>query len=159
RTATVPAMTFGDLTHTLSANTLWEARVGRFVYSETRTPSTGDWTIPSRSDRVTGITTGASPQVGDLILIRTPATAALNHYRPGPRGADHKFKTGLQVERGEQHGANIIPTGVRFVDNSGAPFQAVSSPPSNTGGLFDTAGLFATDAITIGDRVTLDAGV
>ena len=30
--AHVPAMTFADLTHTLSSNTLWNVRVGRFVY-------------------------------------------------------------------------------------------------------------------------------
>ena len=33
RSASVPAMTFGHLTHTLSANTVWDVRVGRFVYS------------------------------------------------------------------------------------------------------------------------------
>ena len=33
RHASVPAMTFGHLTHTLSANTVWDVRVGRFVYS------------------------------------------------------------------------------------------------------------------------------
>src|SRR4029077_13074571 len=32
-TGSVPAITFGHLTHTVSANTLWEVRVGRFVYS------------------------------------------------------------------------------------------------------------------------------
>ena len=30
----VPAMTFGHLTHTVSANTVWDVRVGRFVYSQ-----------------------------------------------------------------------------------------------------------------------------
>ena len=30
----VPAITFGHLTHTLSANTVWDVRVGRFVYSQ-----------------------------------------------------------------------------------------------------------------------------
>ena len=30
--ASVPAMTFGHLTHTLSANTVWDVRVGRFVW-------------------------------------------------------------------------------------------------------------------------------
>jgi outer membrane receptor protein involved in Fe transport len=159
RTASVPAMTLAHLTHTLSASTLWDARVGRFVYSEKRTPSTGDWTIPSRMDRVKGITIGAPPLVGDLTLIRTTAKATLNHYRPALFGADHQFKTGVQVERGEQHGANLIPTGVRYVDNDGAPFQAVASEPSSTGGLFNTAAAFATDAITIGDRLTIDAGV
>ena len=38
----VPAMTFGHLTHTLSANTLWDVRVGRFVYSRKNDPSTGN---------------------------------------------------------------------------------------------------------------------
>src|SRR4029079_19576737 len=32
--ATVPAITFGQLTRTASANTLWDVRVGRFVYSQ-----------------------------------------------------------------------------------------------------------------------------
>src|SRR5262249_27443207 len=159
RTASVPAMTFAHLTHTLSANTLWDARVGRFVYSEKRTPSTGDWTIPSRTDRLTGTTTGAPPLVGDLILIRTTAKATLNHYQPALLGADHQLKTGVQFDRGEQHGANLIPTGVRYTDNNGAPFQAVASEPSNTGGLFTMAAAFVTDAITIGDRVTVDAGM
>ena len=36
--ASVPAMTFGDLTHTLSPNTVWDVRVGRFVYSRRRRP-------------------------------------------------------------------------------------------------------------------------
>ena len=31
--ASVPAITFGHLTHTLSANTVWDVRVGRFVVS------------------------------------------------------------------------------------------------------------------------------
>ena len=38
--ASVPAMTFGHLTHTVSANTLWDVRVGRFVYSLENPPST-----------------------------------------------------------------------------------------------------------------------
>ena len=40
--ASVPAMTFGHLTHTSSSNTLWDVRVGRFVYSRDDDPSTGD---------------------------------------------------------------------------------------------------------------------
>jgi len=50
--ASVPTMTFGHLTHTLSPNTLWDARVGRFVYSRHDDPSTGDSTRPNgRSGR------------------------------------------------------------------------------------------------------------
>jgi hypothetical protein len=129
------------------------------VYSEDRDPSTGDWSIPSRFDRVTGVTTGAPPLVGGLTLIRTTAQATINHYRSGLWGVDHQWKTGAQVERGEHHGANIIPTGVRFVDNAGQPFQAVSSDPSSTGGLFVTAAAFLSDAITVGGRLTINAGV
>ena len=159
RSASVPAMTLGHLTHTGSANTVWDVRVGRFVYSEDRTTSTGDLTTPSRFDRATGVTSGAPPLVGGLTLIRTTTKATISHYRPDLLRADHQWKIGGEAERGEQHGANVIPTGVRFVDNGGRPFQAISSAPSNTGGSFITAAAFASDAITVGDRLTMNAGV
>jgi hypothetical protein len=46
RSATVPAMTFGDLTHTLSGSTVWDVRVGRLLYSQVNAPSTGSMTTP-----------------------------------------------------------------------------------------------------------------
>ena len=70
RSASVPVTTFGHLTHTLSASTVWDVRVGRFVYTEEREPSTGDRTRPNRSDRLTGVSSGAPPQVGGI----TPAS-------------------------------------------------------------------------------------
>ena len=157
--ASVPTVTFGHLTHTLSPNTLWDARVGRFVYSRNDDPSTGDPTIPSRFDRVTGVTSGASPQIGGLTLIRTTVKATLSHYRTGLFAADHQWKIGTQIEKGEHHQPVVIPGGTRFIDNAGAPFQAVSSPPSNSGGQFITAAAFASDAVTIGERLTINAGV
>ena len=159
RSASVPAVTFGHLTHTLSANTVWDARVGRFVYKEDRNPSSGDWSRASRFDQVTGVTSGAPPLLGGLTLIRSTGKATISYYRPSLLGADHQWKMGVQIERGEHHGANLIPTGVRFIDNGGQPFQSISSEPSNTGGRFDTAAAFASDAITIGDRLTINAGV
>jgi hypothetical protein len=48
---------------------------------------------------------------------------------------------------------------VRYVDANGKPSQAVASAPSNTGGLFDTAALFVSDAVTLGNRATIDAGL
>ena len=36
--ASVPAITFGHLTHTSSANTVWDVRVGRFVYARRGRP-------------------------------------------------------------------------------------------------------------------------
>ncbi|HET7220142.1 MAG TPA: carboxypeptidase regulatory-like domain-containing protein [Vicinamibacterales bacterium] len=159
RTASVPAMTLAHLTHAVSANTLWDARLGRFNYWEDRTPSTGDWTIPSRSDRVTGVTSGAPPIVGDFNLVRTTAKATITHYRAGWLRAGHELKAGAQFERGAHHGANIIPTGTRYVDNDGRPFQAIASEPSNTGGLFDSAAVFVSDSASLGARFTISAGL
>ena len=154
-----PSMTLGHLTHTLSANTLWDLRVGRFVFSREDEPSTGDRSIPSRFDRVTGVTSNAPPRLGGLTIERTTSKATLSHYRPGFWGADHQLKVGGQVERGEHQSRAMIPTGVRYVDNNGQRAEAISSPPSNTGGGFVTEALFASDAITLGNRLTINAGV
>jgi hypothetical protein len=157
--ASVPAITFGDLTQTLSTNTVWNVRVGRFVYSRFDDPSSGNPTTPSRFDRVTGVTSGAPAQFGGLTLLRTTAKATLSHYRPGWLGADHEWKVGTQIERGEHYQPVVIPGGTRFTDDNGQPFQAISAPPSNSGGLFVTAAAFASDTLTIGSRVTISAGV
>src|SRR5262245_33189444 len=157
--ARVPAMTFSHLTHTLSANTLWDVRVGRFVYSRHDDPSTGSFTTPSRFDRVTGVTRDAPQQIGGLTLIRTNAKATLSHYQRRLFGASHAWKLGAEIEKGEHRQPLVIPTGIRYVDNNGAPFQAISQAPSNSGGKFLTTALFVTDSVTIGDRLTVNAGV
>ena len=138
---------------------MWDVRAGRFVYVRDDDPSTGSVTTPSRFDRLTGMFSGAPQSFGRLTLIRTTAKGAVNHYRPGLLGADHQWKVGGQLERGEHHLSTIIPTGVRFVDNGGTPFQAVSSDPSIAGGVFITASGFVSDAITVGDVLTINAGL
>jgi hypothetical protein len=157
--ASVPAINFGHLTHTSSTNTVWDVRAGRFVYSREDDPSTGNRTTPSRLDRVTGVTSGAPPQFGSLTLIRTTVKATLTHYRPDLFGADHQWKIGAQFETGEGHGTGLTPTGTKYEDKSGVPFQAISAAPSLTGGLFVTAAAFASDALTVGERLTINAGV
>ena len=159
RHATVPAITFAHVTHTLSSNTVWDARVGRFVYTRHDDPSTGSVMTPSRLDRQTGVFSGGPPSFGGLTLIRTTSKATLNHYRPSWLGADHQWRVGGQLERGEHHLSTIIPTGTRYVDISGQPFQSISSDPSIAGGVFITAAGFISDAITVGDRLTINAGV
>jgi carboxypeptidase family protein/TonB-dependent receptor-like protein len=156
--ASVPAVTYGDLTHT-STNTVWNMRVGRFVYDRVDDPSTGDVTTPSHTDRVTGITSGAPPQFGGLTLIRTTAKATLTQYRAGGSGVDHEWKVGAQVEKGEAHGPNVIPTGIRYDDRNGLPFRSISSDPSHSGGMFVTVAGFASDAMTLGSRFTINAGL
>jgi hypothetical protein len=53
----------------------------------------------------------------------------------------------------------MIPTGVRFVDDNGRPFQVISQEPAISDGRFITVALFATDAVTIGEHLTVNAGV
>ena len=157
--ASIAAVTFGDLNHTLSSRTLLNARVGRFVYNRSDELSNGSTSTPSHFDRVTGVTTGGPPSFGHLTLIRTTAKATLTHYWPGLFGADHDWRLGTQIERGEHAQPAIIPGGTRYVDNNSQPFQSISAAPSTSGGLFITAAAFVTDAVTIGKRVTINAGL
>ena len=157
--ASVPAITFGHLTHTSSANTVWDIRVGRFVYSQESSPSAGNRGTPSRFDSGTGVTSGAPPQVGPAKQIRSTAKATLSHYRPGLWAADHELKMGGQLDKGEHHAHPVIPTGVKYVDNNGQPSQAISSDPPNAGGQFITAAAFASDALTVGNRAAMAEGL
>ena len=118
----MPAITFADLTHASSANTLWEVRAGRFDFSQESSPSSGNRGTPSRFDSVTGVTSGAPQQVGEGRQIRSTAKATLTHYRPALWRADHEWKTGVQFERGENRALQVIPTG------TGTPTTTDSHP-------------------------------
>jgi len=155
----VPTTTFAHVTYTPSSNTLLDARVGRFVLSQDNDPASGSITTPNRSDRVTGVSSGGPPGFGDFNLGRTTAKATITQYHPGLLGADHEWKLGAQAEQGHHDALAIIPTGVRYVDSNQQPFQAVSRDPATPGGEFITAGAFASDAMTIGDRLTISAGI
>jgi hypothetical protein len=157
--AKVPAITFGQLTHTLSSNTVWDARVGRFVLDLNNDPSSGDRTAANHSDQATGISSGNAPEIGGLLIKRLTAKAVLNHYTSGWFGGVHQMRVGTSVERGEHSSPAVIPGGIRYVDNAGQPFQAVSRTPAISGGRFYTAALFASDSLTINDRVTVNAGL
>jgi hypothetical protein len=159
RSTSVPAITFGHLTHTGSANTVWDVRVARFAFAQDSLPSTGDRAIASRFDNVTGITRDAPPSFSQLRIARTTAKAMLSRYQPAFMGVDHEWKLGGEAEKGGHDSISIIPTGVRFIDRDRQPLQAVSSTPSHIGGEFITAAVFATDAIRIGDRLTINLGV
>ena len=102
---------------------------------------------------------GAPQAFSALTLIRTSAKATVTQYRAGLWGVDHEWKLGVQFERGEHREPSIIPTGVRYVDTNGAPAQAVSSAPSNSGGVSLTSSGFISDALTLGNRLTVNAGL
>jgi outer membrane receptor protein involved in Fe transport len=156
---TVPTTTFAHVTYTPSSNTLWDARLGRFLLRQDNDPASGSITTPNRFDRITGVSSGGPPGFGDYNLDRTTAKATMTHYRPALFGADHEWKVGAQAERGYHDAYSVIPTGVRYIDSAGQPFQTVSRDPATPGGEFVTTGAFASDAMTIGDRVTINAGL
>jgi hypothetical protein len=105
------------------------------------------------------VSSGAPPNFGALTIARTTTKGTISHYRPALLGADHQWKLGVQVEKGGHHSANIIPTGVRFIDSNSQPSQAVSSPPAHVGAGFIAASAFASEAMSVGDRLTINAGV
>jgi TonB-dependent receptor-like protein/carboxypeptidase family protein len=155
----VPTTTFAHVMLTPSSNTLWDARVGRFVLAQDNDPASGSITTPNRFDRITGVSRGGPPGFGDFNLERTTAKVTMTHYRPGLAGADHEWKMGGQAETGHHEALTVIPTGVRYIDSNGQPFQSVSRDPATPGGEFVTIGAFASDAMTIGDRLTINAGI
>jgi hypothetical protein len=159
RTASVPAITFGYLTHTSSSNTVWDVRVGRFIFSQETTPSTGSLSTAGRFDNVTNVASGAPQTFGSATIARTTAKATLTRFQAGWMGADHEWKIGGQLEKGGHDGISVIPTGVRYVDRRGQPSQSISSDPSHIGAQSVSAAAFATDALTLGQRLTINIGL
>ena len=157
-TGTTPAITFIDLRHTPSSTTSWDFRLGGFRFNDNRPPQ-GDPSVPSRRDLNSGVVTGAPPSSFWLNIYRTTAKGTIDHYQPGMFGADHQWKFGAQFERGGHHAPALTPTGATYIDRSGQPFQKIVRPPALLGGLSHTTSAFASDAITIGDRWTINAGL
>jgi hypothetical protein len=159
RHASVPSSTFANVTYAPSSQSVWDLRVGRYVLDQLDDPSTGDRTTPNRFDRITGISSGNVSQFGGLKLDRITAKAVFNRYQSGWFGANHELKAGIQLERGEHRAPAVIPGGVRYEDNNTAPFQAIYRDPSIAGGRSDIVALFASDAIALNDRVTVNVGL
>ena len=119
RHASVPAMTFGHLTHTLSPSTVWDVRVGRFVYNREDDPSTGNVMTIGRLDRITGVFSGAPQTFGGLTLIRTTSKATLNHYQPGLLGAITSGESAGRLKRRaspvDNHSRRVQVTSITLV--------------------------------------------
>ena len=154
----VPTSMFANVTHVLSRTTLWDAQVGRMVFSQTSAPSAGDGEVANRFDRATGVSSGGPSTIGHQVRMRTSGKATMTHIARLAAIA-HEWKFGVQVERGEHFLSNRVPTGVRYEDNRGERFQSVSRDPVVTGGAFVTAGVFISDSLTLGTRTIVNAGV
>ncbi|HKW02569.1 MAG TPA: TonB-dependent receptor [Vicinamibacterales bacterium] len=157
--ADVPAVTFGHVTHTLSQNTVWDVRVGWFTQAQDSVPSTRDLKTSSHFDQITGVTSFAPPTFGGPTISRTTVKATLTYYRPALFRSDHQLKFGGQFEHGGHHLPTVVPGGTSYVDKTGQPYQAITRDPSQEGGASSGIAAFASDAIAIGERLTVSAGV
>jgi TonB-dependent receptor-like protein/carboxypeptidase family protein len=157
--ATVPAINFGHLIHTASPNTVWDVRVGRFRFTQDTSPTSGDPTIPNRIDQPENVWTGGPQQIGQVQQVRTTVKATVSHYRAAWFGGDHEWRMGAQVDRGEHRAVAILPTGASFIYKDGALFQRTEQAPANSGGRFVTASVFVSDALRLGNRVTINPGL
>ena len=108
---TRPTATFGQISATLSNNTLLDARVSRFEAQNTVDPSTGDRLTPNRVDQATGIQSGGPQGFGAGKLFRTTAAASLSQYRsaellalaPSGRGPCHARGNGFDLHAAVVH--------------------------------------------------------
>lgn len=157
--ATVPNMTFARLTSVLSDRTVFEASVGRFMLDQYTDPASGDFVTPHHRDQLTSMLSGNAPLVVFLHLDRVTGKAVVHHQRTDWLGTDHEFRFGTQIERGLHRKNQFFPGGVQYIDNNGAPFQAVYRAPATYGGDFLTGALFASDSFSVRDRLVVDAGV
>jgi hypothetical protein len=156
---TRPTATFGQLTDTLTNDTLLDVRVSRFVAPSTNDPATGDRTTPNHVDMATGIQSGGPRGFGAGRLERTTVAASLSHYRSF-LGADHETKFGAQIEKGRNSGWTAFQGGVvSYIDNAGQPVQAMFRQPATSGGEFITTGLYAMDTVRFADRFTASLGL
>ena len=159
RQASAPAATLAQLTRTTETGPVWDARVGHLSFAQETFPSNGDPGIPNRTDNPGTLVSGAPREFGDLTIARTTAKAMVSSFLPRVLGADHNWRVGVQLERGAHESTVIIPTGTRFVYSNGRPLESISAAPSNTGATAVTASAFASDAVTIGSRLTVNLGL
>jgi hypothetical protein len=119
-----PTMNFGDLTHTMSANTLWDVRVGRFVsnrrpslrHCETQHPAgpgLGEDSPPARLDEP-----GVQPPVaGHQVRVREHGVAQAGEGGCGARGqpgVERGRNSRGQTEDGHPAPISAVPDGVRL---------------------------------------------
>jgi hypothetical protein len=154
-----PTATFGQLTDTMSNNTLLDVRVSRFIAPSTNDPASGDRTTPNHVDIATGIHSGGPQGFGAGRLERTTVAASLSEYR-GFLRAEHEMKVGVQIEKGQNSGWTAFQGGVvSYTDNGGQPVQAVFRQPATGGGEFITTGAYAMDTVRFADRFTVSLGL
>jgi hypothetical protein len=91
---------------------------------------------------------------------RNQFNGKVTHYTDDFMGAQHDFRFGVQFSRGVAYtpGTAIGPTG-SYMYHYAPYYYRVTQDPYQYGGISQDLGFFFDDSITIGDRLTINAGV
>ncbi len=106
--ASASAITLGHLIR-VSANRVWDLRVGRLAYSQETTRAQEDATGPGVLNLSTRLMTGAPAQTGEIEQRRWTVKTTFGQFTQGLIGSDHDWKVGAQVEGGDASGAARDP--------------------------------------------------
>ena len=139
---------------------MWDVRVGRFVYNREDDPSTGN------------VTTTEPVRPRDRRVQRRAATVRrphadpdheqgdLNHYQPASSAPITSGGSAGNSKRASTTSRQSFPTGRQVCrQRRTAVSEPSSSDPSIAGGVFVTAAGFVSDAITVGNSLTINAGL
>jgi hypothetical protein len=153
-----PSPTFVELTHIVSPNTFWDARVSGYYWTGKGVPHSG-YQTPARNDIATGYWTGGSYGFSSGTESRTVAHGKVSHYATDFLSADHDFKFGVQFVDAGTDGVYGYPGGVHYYDYYGEPYLAYFREPLIYGGGTRSLGAYAEDALTFGGSLTLNLGI
>jgi outer membrane receptor protein involved in Fe transport len=90
---------------------------------------------------------------------RTSVDASLSHNASDFIKGSHDFKFGVQTAYATQRTVGIRFGNVSYTDLNAAPYLAIYSDPSASGGRIRSAGGYAQDNWTLNDRLTLNLGL
>jgi Carboxypeptidase regulatory-like domain/TonB dependent receptor/TonB-dependent Receptor Plug Domain len=153
-----PSLTFVDLTHIVSPNTLWDARVSGYYWTGKGVPNT-DYDTPAHYDLATGVSSGGSFSFFSGTESRTVGHAKVSHYATDFLHADHDFKFGIQLVAARMDTLWGYPGGVIYLDYEGEPYLALLREPYTYGGASRSIGAYAEDTLTLGGQLSLDLGL
>jgi hypothetical protein len=153
----------GNLTSTLSPNTLLEVKYTGWWADDVHDSPTGSFEEPFADYTPPG---GGPPTYSggviypwDYITWSQQFRAKATHYAEDFLSAQHEFKFGVQIARGDA-ATNVSagPNGTYTYSYYGYYYQ-VRQDPYQYGGISWDRGIFLDDTVTVSDKLTLNLGV
>lgn len=152
-----------NLTSTLSSNTLLEFRYAGWWADDIHDSPTGSFDEPFIDYTPPG---GGPPTYSggvvypwDYITWSQQFKAKATHYTEDFLNAQHEFKFGVQIARGDAGTAVTAGPNSTYTYHYYGYYYKVAQAPYVYGGISWDTGFFVDDTVTIGDRLTLNLGV